>query len=143
ISHSLALKKDGTVVGWGNYYGDAGYIPVPAGLSKIVAIAAGGYTSAALDSNGRVVVWGVNYYGQTNIPSGLTDVVAISVGGDGATTHLLALSSDGTVAAWGCPFYGVNVPYGLSNVVAVAGGGESSMALKSNGNIVIWSTSTS
>ena len=37
--HSLALKADGTVVGWG--YNGYGQTTIPAGLTNVVAIAAG------------------------------------------------------------------------------------------------------
>jgi alpha-tubulin suppressor-like RCC1 family protein len=47
--------------------------------------------------SGKVVAWGYNGQGQTNVPSGLTDVKAISAGG----YHSLALKDDGTVVAWG------------------------------------------
>ena len=44
--HSLALKNDGTVVGWGNnYYGQTS---VPAAVSNAVAIAAGENQSLAI-----------------------------------------------------------------------------------------------
>ena len=43
-AQSLALRSDGTVVEWGN----GGAITVPAGLSNVVAIAAGGSFSAAI-----------------------------------------------------------------------------------------------
>ena len=45
-SHSLALKDDGTVVGWG--YNGYGQTTIPAGLSGVTAIAAGYYQSLAL-----------------------------------------------------------------------------------------------
>ncbi len=38
--HSLALKSDGTVVGWGD--NSAGQLNIPAGLSGVTAISAGG-----------------------------------------------------------------------------------------------------
>ena len=38
--HSLALKKDGNVVAWGD--NSVGQVTIPAGLSNVVAIAAGG-----------------------------------------------------------------------------------------------------
>ena len=76
--HSLALKADGTVVGWGdNAYGET---TIPAGLTNVVAIAAGADYSLALKADGTVVGWGDNTDGQTTIPAGLTNVVAIAAG---------------------------------------------------------------
>src|SRR5208283_673873 len=62
-SHNLALKNDGTVVGWG--YNGYGQTMVPAGLSNVVIISAGVYHSLALKHDGTVVAWGA---GQTNGP---------------------------------------------------------------------------
>jgi hypothetical protein len=77
-SHSLALKIDGTVVGWGwNYYGQR----PPDGLAGVEAIAAGGYHGLALKTDGTVVGWGYDQYGQDTPPPGLAGVVAISAGG--------------------------------------------------------------
>jgi len=73
---------------------------VPAGLSGVIAIAAGYYHSLALKSDGTVVAWGatgVVDYGQADVPAGLSGVTAIAAGG----SHSLALKSDGTVVAWG------------------------------------------
>ena len=54
--HNLALKSDGTVVGWGlNYDGEAS---PPVGLSGVVAIAAGDNHSLAVTSDGLVYAWG-------------------------------------------------------------------------------------
>ena len=74
-SHHLALKRDGTVVGWGDE--TAGATKVPASLSNVVAIAAAANESLALKINGTVVAWGANYSGQTSVPVGLTNIVAI------------------------------------------------------------------
>ena len=121
-NHSLALKSDGRIVGWGN---DDGAI-VPSGLSNVVAIAAGSQHSLALTREGRVVAWGDNSSGQTDVPSGLSNVVAIAAGGG----HNLALTAAGEVAAWGENWDGqTNVPSGLSNVVAIAAGNAHSLAL--------------
>ena len=75
---------------------------MPAGLTGVIAIAAGYAHSLALKSDGTVVAWGSNDYGQSNVPAGLTGVTAIA-GGYG---HSLALKSDGTVVAWGDNHYG-------------------------------------
>ena len=128
-NHSLALKSDGTVIGWGNNSG--GQTNVPVGLSNVVAIAAGSYSSLALRSDGTVVQWGADF----PPPAGLSNLVAIASG----SYHKLALKNDGTVVAWGPNGdVGTNVPVGLSNVVVIAAGGFNSLALKTDGTIVSW-----
>ena len=56
-----------------------------------MAIAAGRYDSLALKSDGTMVAWGDNLYGQAETPAGLANVVSIAGGG----FHTLALESDG------------------------------------------------
>ena len=64
----------------------------PAGLNNVVAIAAGGYHSLALTSDGTVVAWGRNYEGQTTMPIG-----AEQRGGDcGGWLSQSGAKSDGT-----------------------------------------------
>ncbi len=122
-----------SVVGWG-YNGYGGATP-PAGLSNVVAIAAGDYHSLALKSDGTVVGWGYNGDGQTTPPAGLTGVVAIAAG----FYHSLALKSDGTVVGWGYNGSGQTTPpAGLSGVVAITAGAHHSLALKSDGTVVGW-----
>jgi len=67
--HSLALRADGTVVGWGdNTYGQR---DPPASATNVVAVAAGEAHSLALRADGTVLGWGWNQYGQTNVPLAL------------------------------------------------------------------------
>src|SRR5450759_1113525 len=54
-----AITPTGPVVAWGN--NTSGQTSVPAGLSGVSAIAAGGTHSLALRSNGTIVAWGSNY----------------------------------------------------------------------------------
>jgi hypothetical protein len=153
------------VVGWGdNAEGEA---TPPAGLTGAVAVAAGGYHSLALKSNGTVVGWGTNQFGQATPPAGLTGVVAIAAGAD----HSVALTSDGRVTQWGLfmpPLSGIvaiaagvsytlalrsdgtivgygnngsgkaTPPEGLNGVIAIAAGLDHSLALKSDGTVVGW-----
>jgi hypothetical protein len=132
-THGLALKQDGTVIGWGGTgYGEE---TPPAGLTSVVAIAAYPYLSLALKNDGTVVGWG--YDGPSGVihPSGLGSVVAISAGG----AYGLALRNDGTVAGWGYNNWGqASPPGGLSGVVAISAGTDHSLALKSDGTIVAW-----
>ncbi len=81
--HSLALKADGSLVGWGdNNYGQC---DVPEG-NDFVAIACGLNHNLALKSNGSIIAWGDNSKGQCNLPSG-NNFVAIAAG----DYHSLAL----------------------------------------------------
>jgi alpha-tubulin suppressor-like RCC1 family protein len=130
-SHSLALTSSFTVVAWGNnaagQLGDGTTTertePVrvkdpsdPTGwLTGVVALAAGGSHSLALRSDGTVVAWGNNAFGQLgdatttqrqtpvpvkdpSSPTGwLESVTAIAAGG----SHSLARKADQTVSAWG------------------------------------------
>ena len=100
-NHYLALKKDGTVFGWGgNANGQVTGVPslsaaglaAPGGtiLSNVVAIAAWGEFSLALRADGKVVAWGRNGYGQTDVPAGLSNVVAIAAG----YAHCLAITTN-------------------------------------------------
>ncbi|MDB6137987.1 MAG: hypothetical protein JWO94_1059, partial [Verrucomicrobiaceae bacterium] len=116
---------------------DHGQRSVPAGLTGISAIAAGGNHNLALNNAGQVFAWGDNGYGQAAVPLALQigSVNAIAAGGG----HSLALKSDGTVVAWGLNGYGqASVPAGLGGVIAIAAGYNHSVALKSDGTIVTW-----
>jgi alpha-tubulin suppressor-like RCC1 family protein len=120
VSHSLALKADGTVWAWGhNEFGQLGdgtttdrATPVAvSGLGGVVAVSAGYDYSLALKSDGTVWRWG-STQGQACLPdprdtstwkktperlAGLTGVVAISA----AWHYSLALKADGTLWGWG------------------------------------------
>jgi len=128
--HVLALRRNGTVVGWGMNL--RGRLNLPAGLNNVVAIAAGWAHGLALKSDGTVVTWGDT---APAVPAGLANVVAIAAG----YSHSVALRSDGTVIAWGGNFYGEStVPNGLAHVVAIAAGSSHSLALKDDGSLVAW-----
>ncbi len=89
----------------------------------------------------KVATWTDSSVPFPAIPSGLSNIVA-QASGHG---HNLALTSDGTVVAWGVGIpviyanYGqTNVPVGLSNVVAVAGGWVHSLAAREDGTVAAW-----
>ncbi len=126
---SYALLSNGTVMAWGiNREGELGdattansdvAVPVKesAGkdakaLSGVSAIAAGGEHTLALLSDGKVIAWGANEYGElgngktaksdvpvtvSDLPPAGASISAISAG----TEYSLALLSNGTAMAWG------------------------------------------
>jgi alpha-tubulin suppressor-like RCC1 family protein len=80
------MLSNSTVVAWGdNTYGQTN---VPAGLSNVVAIAAGDFHSYALLTNGTISRWGDDSYGQLDAPLNLTNVIAVASG----NYHGLALT---------------------------------------------------
>ncbi len=110
------------------------------GRTGVTAISAGEFHSLAL-KNGRVIAWGDNEDGQTNVPpAAATGVTAISAG----ESHNLALKN-GRVIAWGSniDFLGnyagqTDVPAKATNgVTAISAGGRHSLALK-NGRVIAW-----
>jgi len=118
-STSLALDSSGVVWGWG--VNDAGQVgnggvasPVTTPTKSLIAnfvvtsIAAGGFHSLAITSNGTVIGWGTNSTGQlSNIPpQTYTAATGLSSVGGAASvaagiSHSLAYKSDGTVIAFG------------------------------------------
>jgi alpha-tubulin suppressor-like RCC1 family protein len=127
---SLAVEN-GTVLAWGdNQYGQCN-VPY---MTNAISILPNSLT--ALKSDGTMVEWGT--YFPDFVPAGLSNVIAISEGG-----CQMALQSDGQVAAWGNPYYGLtNVPANLSNVVAIAAGATACLALSANGQLTMWGTVT-
>ena len=163
FTHSLAIRADGTVVGWGagspgysgNYsYGQAtiptnvvdlaawGEYPaplwnVPAVGSPITAVASGSAHCLALTANGSVVGWGSEHLGQANVPAQAQSGVQAVAAGLG---HSLALTTSGGVLAWGLNDCGqTNVPASAQNgVVAISAGGKHNLALRAGGDVVAW-----
>ena len=167
--HGLALVSDGTVWSWGrNVHGQLGIgsttgraVPVQvSGLERVRLIATGIRSSYAVTEEGELWAWGQNEDGQlgdgttTNrtLPVRITGIdgriIALS---SGISYHMLALTDDGKIWAWGNNAGGelgdgttedrtspVQVVPELDNVVAVAAGGWHSLALKADGTVWTW-----
>ncbi|MBP3965612.1 stalk domain-containing protein [Paenibacillus lignilyticus] len=164
VSHSLGIKKDGTVWQWGDtttYRGTevgetnlSSLVPVKVpGLTGVIAVTGGQTHSLALRDDGTVWAWGGNHDGELGdgtdksraLPAqvtGLTDVVAI----ESDWTRSFAVKKDGTVWGWGGIYYqdsdgtihNASVPMqfnGLSDVVSISSGYGSFVALKKDGTV--------
>ncbi len=179
-NHNLALCSDGTMAAWGdNSEGELGdgtmtnrAVPVAVGSSGVLsgktvtAVAAGGFHSLALGSDGTLYAWGSNQHSQLGSYVGLQSSAPVTVGGllagktviamAAGTDHSLALCSDGTLYAWGSNALGQlgtgsasTGDFGVSlvdtsgvlagkTVVAIAAGIDHSMALCSDGTLAAW-----
>jgi hypothetical protein len=129
----VALAQEG-VIGWGDSVVDSrcheqSFVEVEARESQTVA----------RRSDGSVVAWGTNYYGQCTVPALPPGVSYVEVAA--GLHHTVARRSDGSVVAWGFNSHGeCNVPPlppGLS-YVGVAAGGASTLARRSDGSVVAW-----
>ncbi|MFN8169603.1 MAG: fibronectin type III domain-containing protein [Candidatus Nanopelagicales bacterium] len=172
--HTLALLPNGSVVACGTgsagqlgdgFWAEEGWpyvrpspVQVTGLTSGVVDVAAGGSFSLAARADGTVRAWGSNASGQLGIGvgtdlqttptvvGGATGVVAVAAG----ISHSLALTSSGTVLAWGDNSRGqlgdgtttgraVPGPVaGLSQIVAIAASGSTSFALRDDGVVLAW-----
>ncbi|MCS7461684.1 S-layer homology domain-containing protein [Paenibacillus doosanensis] len=172
LSHSVALKSDGSVWTWGDsLHGKLGTGPnvfryAPSQVKElfdIKSISAGMNHTLALRKDGTVWAWGQNDKGQlgdgttTDRPEPfeipyLRDVVAISAGGN----YSMALKKDGTLVTWGdnskgqlglgdSSYTDKLAPNQLAyptNVLAIAAGSSHALALLDDNSVIAWGDNT-
>jgi len=135
-SHTLAVKKDGTLWAWGRNFsaqiGDGSQLDraVPTAIGTLVpspkawkAVAAGESHSVGIQNDGTVFTWGTKESGQTgqgagnpSIPVTLLDFTPTAITLSGAavqfvgiaagSNHTLAIRNNGTLYAWGLNDFG-------------------------------------
>lgn len=123
------------------------------------AISVGGYHSLALASDGSVFAWGSNGHGQLGDGSTTERITPVEISVPGKTflaisageAHSLALSSDGSVFAWGYNYFGQvgdasttdrNAPVEISvpgkTISEISAGYRHSLALADDGSVYAW-----
>ena len=130
ISHTVSLKKDGTVVTTGS--NKWGQCEVP-DWSDIIAIAAGYYQTIGLKMDGTVVAIGRDPWRRLRKLADWRDIIAIAT----CEEDTVGLKKDGTVVAVS-PF--VLEPDGVSSwrdIVAVAVGSRHKVGLKKDGTVLV------
>jgi len=172
-NRSLALDSNATVWSWGdNPIGDntnnEAHAPAHlTTLSSITALAVGSAHSLAVDSGGHVWAWGANGNGQlgdgtTSTRISPVEVVNITGTGSlsgiaaaaGGASHSLAVTSTGTIYAWGLNSSGQigdgttmqrTIPVMVAGVSGtfVAAGSAFSAALDSGGHVWMWGSNSS
>ena len=91
----LALKYDGSVLGWGtSLYNQVNDITK---LGGAIDIAAGNNHGLVLLSNLKVTGYGDNTYKQISIPTGMGDIMKIACG----PSYSLAINKSGKLYSWG------------------------------------------
>ncbi len=164
---SMALLRDGSLVGWGkNDRGQLGlgHMSVVTAATKLspgidapIANASAGASNLLVDTKGRMFAAGSNERGslalgdtletraQWNVP-GLAAVTAVAA----TPTESLALRADGVVLSWGA----VDASTALSSVaapravpglagrfIAIAGGRQTAVAVRDDGAVYGWGAS--
>ena len=120
----------GTIVGWGSMV-----VGEQAALQDLVAIAGGALFSLALDSDGSIVGWGKDDFGQCDVPSPNACFRAVAAG----ELHGLGIKADGSIVAWGHNYDGqCSVPEPNEDFICAQGGSGYSVGLKADGTILAW-----
>ena len=156
--HSLALLRDGTVLGWGfNQFGQIGDGSTtnrdrPVEVTEVrnaVAIAAGGEFSVALLADGTVMDWGATSGNRAPRPRptlvvGARGIRALTAGG----SHVAAITNTGGVMTWGGDaHYETGRPgnslvpgliKGLEGVKSVAAADGTNIVVLESGRMMTW-----
>ena len=132
---SIAILSDGGVIGWTPGL-EAPDLQPPASLSNVVAAALGWNHSLALKRDGTVFGWGANDYGQaTGVRTKQKSQADIENEARGLMVINGRVYADPECRASGLVMIDGQI---LTNVVAIAASQVYSMALKGDGNVVVW-----
>ena len=156
-SHTIALRSDNILFGWGDnsagQLGDGTYIrrssPVQIGSSSWIAISSKDQHTLAIDFNNKLFGWGNNTDGQlglNNTYAQFDSWTQVSIGGAAAG----GIKYDSTLWVWGSNAFGMGdgtsiaksspVQVGTSSWIAVGVGDQNAawVALRTDGRLFAW-----
>ncbi|OLQ12887.1 hypothetical protein AK812_SmicGene3149 [Symbiodinium microadriaticum] len=134
-----AIRKDGSVVTWGDYDYGGDSSAVKDQLQKVRSISSTSEAFAAILEDGTVVAWGGEEYGGdcSMVQHQLTSVKAVQA----TESAMAALIEDGTVVAWGHPDYGGDCKAfarRLQHVRCIQNSYSTFTAISDDGSVVTW-----
>lgn len=146
--HTLAIRADGSLTGWGD--GRYEQLTIPSALQSggVASVSGTSGHALALTTLGKVRAWGHNTYGQCNVPAWLEGDRALDVAAGGNHSVVLAepvwYAPYGRVACWGLNDRGQCSPPPLTELVLrVAAGAGHSVLLTSTGAVRCWGSNDS
>lgn len=132
ISCFTILNNQGKLICVAGKFNPRGYTKMYSLTSDVAYITGGDTIVAALNEDGKVIVFcDDNEYGQVNVGT-WTDIVDIACG----YNYTVGLKEDGTVVATGDNTYGQCDVSGWTDIVSVAAGSCTTIGLKSDGTVV-------
>jgi prepilin-type N-terminal cleavage/methylation domain-containing protein len=164
--HTLAIKQDGSLWGWGNnVYGQLALddtvnrlVPTRIGIENTWSFISASYTSTfAIKQDGSLWGWGRNNIGQLGLNDTVNRLVPTRIGISNAWTsassrgtHTIAIQQDGSLWGWG---YNIDGELGLNDTVdrlvptrigtsntwtSASAGGDQSLAIQQDGSLWSW-----
>jgi alpha-tubulin suppressor-like RCC1 family protein len=129
--YTSGVLSNGTIRIWGHQY--LASMPMPVANEKFVRLAQGWGFVVGLRTDGSLVGWGDNTYGQTSVPALPPGVIYTDV--KACWSHVVALRSDGMAVQFGqCRGTILPLPAGVSYVKADCQNGQT-LLLRSDGTV--------
>ena len=133
-----AIRRDGSVVTWGDGLAGGDSSAVQNELKNVVQVQAAGSAFAALRTDGSVVTWGRSDAGDSRrVQAQLKNITSIQTNG----AAFAALRADGSVITWGSRVEGGDSSLAqglLQDVTCIQASNAAFAAIRVDGSIVTW-----